>query len=174
MFYIMDARGPCKGHNPGGAMRLTQFTDYALRTLLYLSVQGDRAVPLTEIARSYGVSYNHLVKVAGSLVELGLVASVRGRSGGFRLACAPDQINIGWLVRRTEPDFHLVECFDEETDQCPITPACRLKLVLVEAQASFLTVLDGYTLADFPASPTNRGRLVQLWADRPAATVAAG
>lgn len=147
-------------------MRLTQFSDYSLRIVLYLRVHEDRPVPLAEIARSYGISYHHLVKVAGFLSELGLVTTVRGRTGGFRLAKAPADINVGWLIRRTEPDFHLVECFDRATDTCPITPACRLKGILMEAQRAFLAVLDSYTLADFPATPEHADMLVQLWADR--------
>ena len=82
-------------------MRLTQFSDYALRTLLYLGVHDDQAVPLAEVARSYGISYHHLVKVAGMLAELGLVTSVRGRTGGYRLAVTPAEINIGALIRST-------------------------------------------------------------------------
>jgi Rrf2 family nitric oxide-sensitive transcriptional repressor len=144
-------------------MRLTQFTDYSLRTLLYLGVHSDRLVPVGEVARAYGISYHHLVKVGSLLVDLGLVESTRGRGGGLRLAVAPVEVNVGWLVRRTEPDFHLVECFDREHDTCPITPACMLKNVLHEAQKSFLAPLDRYTLADFLASPERRERLVQLW-----------
>ena len=153
-------------------MRLTQFSDYALRTLLYLRVHEDRAVPLAEVARSYGISYNHLVKVAALLGDLGVVATVRGRAGGYRLAKAPGEINLGWLIRQTEPDFHLVECFDRANDKCSITPACRLKNVLMEATKSFLAVLDRYTLADFPSSPTDGLRLIQLWADRQALSAA--
>lgn len=155
-------------------MRLTQFTDYSLRILLYLRVHQDRPVPLAEIAKSYGISYHHLVKVASLLTDLGLVGSVRGRTGGFQLVREPERINIGWLVRQTEPDFHLVECFDRATDQCPITPACRLRHVLHEAQRAFLDVLDGYTLADFPASAEQSARLVTLWADRHALAVVDG
>ena len=155
-------------------MRLTQFSDYALRTLLYLRVHQDRAVPLAEVARSYGISYHHLVKVAVLLGELGVVATTRGRAGGYRLAKDPADINLGWLIRQTEPDFHLVECFDRATDSCSITPACKLRGVLMEATRSFLAVLDGYTLADFPASAAHGERLVQLWADRHALSVAAG
>jgi Rrf2 family nitric oxide-sensitive transcriptional repressor len=147
-------------------MRLTQFSDYALRTLLYLRVHEERAVPLAEIARSYGISYHHLVKVAALLAEIGVVATVRGRAGGYRLAKDPADINLGWLIRRTEPDFHLVECFDRATDTCPITPACKLRGVLAEAMKSFLDVLDRYTLADFASTPAHGNRLIQLWAER--------
>ena len=99
-------------------------------------------------------------------------ATVRGRAGGYRLAKEPGQINLGWLIRQTEPDFHLVECFDRANDKCSITPACRLKNVLMEATKSFLAVLDRYTLADFPSSPTDGLRLIQLWADRQALSAA--
>ena len=144
-------------------MRLTQFSDYALRTLLYLGVHDDRLVPVAEVARSYGVSHNHLVKVAGMLTELGVVEAVRGRGGGLRLAMEPSQVNVGWIVRRTEPDMNLVECFNKDTDTCPITPACMLKKVLYEARKSFLDTLERYTLEDFLASSDRREALVQLW-----------
>jgi Rrf2 family nitric oxide-sensitive transcriptional repressor len=144
-------------------MRLTQFSDYALRALLYLGANPDRLVSVGEIARSYRISYNHLVKVAGMLVELRLVAAVRGRGGGLRLARPTGEINVGWVVRQTEADFHLVECFDAERDTCPITPACALKNVLEEAQTSFLATLDRYSLADLLATPEHARRLVQIW-----------
>lgn len=146
-------------------MRLTQFSDYALRTLLYLGVHDDRLVPVAEVARSYQISRNHLAKVAAMLSELGVVEAVRGRGGGLRLAVQPEEVGVGWLVRRTEPDLHLVECFDPETDTCPITPACGLRSVLVEARRSFLGTLDRYTLADLLASREREGQLVQLWAN---------
>jgi Rrf2 family transcriptional regulator, nitric oxide-sensitive transcriptional repressor len=144
-------------------MRLTQFSDYALRTLLYLGVHDDRLVPVVEVARSYRISHNHLAKVAGMLTELGVVEAVRGRGGGIRLAVPPGEVSVGWLVRQTEPDLHLVECFDRETDTCPITPACMLRSVLFEARKSFLDTLDRYTLADFLASRGRKQQLVQLW-----------
>lgn len=144
-------------------MRLTQFTDYALRTVLYLGVHDGRLVPLAEIARAYGISYHHLVKVGALLTNLGVVEAVRGRGGGLRLASPPEDINVGWLVRRTEPDFHLVECFDRETDTCPITPACGLRHALFEAQTRFLEALDRYSLAHFLAAPGRQEALIRLW-----------
>jgi len=144
-------------------MRLTQFSDYALRTVLYLGVHDSRLVPLAEVARAYGISYHHLVKVGALLVNLGVVESVRGRGGGLRLALPPEEVNVGWLVRQTEPDFHLVECFDSETDTCPITPACGLRHALLEAKNSFLETLDRYTLKHFLASPGRQKALIQLW-----------
>ncbi len=144
-------------------MRLTLFSDYTLRTLLFLGVHHERLVPLGEIAEAYNVSHNHLVKVSGTLNRLGLVETVRGRGGGLRLAQDPEAINIGWLIRETEPDFHLVECFDRANNTCPITPACMLKHVLFEARDNFLETLDRYTLADFLASPKRRDAFVRLW-----------
>ncbi len=144
-------------------MRLTQFSDYALRTVLYLGAEPGVVVPVARIARAYGISYNHLTKVASLLCELGVVQPVRGRHGGLQLAMAPSDINIGWLIRQTEPDFSLVECFDPRTDTCPITPECRLKSALADALHGFLGVLDQHTLADFLGGATRRDRLVQLW-----------
>jgi Rrf2 family nitric oxide-sensitive transcriptional repressor len=106
------------------------------------------------------VSHHHLVKIVQRLVAEGLVESVRGRGGGLRLGRPPEAINVGALVRLTEPDLELVECFDLRTNTCPIAPACGLKGALEAAQRAFLTVLDGYTLADFGA----RGpALIKLW-----------
>lgn len=149
-------------------MQLTLFSDYALRALIYLGVHRDRLVTVPEIARAYGISQNHLVKVARLLTQLELVEAVRGRGGGLRLAKEPEQINIGEVVRGTEPHFHLVECFDGERDTCPITPACKLKNVLADAQQAFMDHLDGYTLAEFVASKPHRERLIQLWVGKKA------
>ena len=141
-------------------MRLTLFSDYSLRLLLYLAAHQDRTVALAEVASAYGVSQNHLVKVVQKLVARGFVESTRGRGGGLRLACAPETINIGALVRITEPDMDLVECFERRTNTCPIEPACGLKNALQSAQLAFLGALDGYTLADFvPRAPA----LIKLW-----------
>lgn len=144
-------------------MRLTQFSDYALRTVLYLGAHPDQVVPIADVAQSYGISYHHLTKVAARLCALGVTEAVRGRHGGLRLAIAPTALNIGWLVRQTEADFVLVECFDPDTDSCPITPACRLRQVLHDALAQFLSVLDQHTLADFLGSAKRREQLIQLW-----------
>lgn len=128
-------------------MQLTLYTDYALRTLIYLALTNDTAT-ITEIADRYNISRNHLVKVVHNLGKLGYITTTRGRQGGLRLAHAPSKINIGEVVRRTEPNFHLVECFDREKDACAITPGCRLKGVLNEAFHAFTDVLDRYTLED--------------------------
>lgn len=143
-------------------MRLTQFSDYALRLSLYLGAHPDRLVPITDIAESYGISYHHLTKVATMLSDAGVIEAVRGRNGGLRLAMAPSAINIGWLVRQTEPDMSLVECFDH-AEACPITKECRLRKALKDALRAFLQTLDEYTLADFLGNAPQQQRLVQLW-----------
>jgi Rrf2 family nitric oxide-sensitive transcriptional repressor len=127
-------------------MRLTRFTDYALRTLIHLGVQDPRQGSIAEIATAYGISENHLVKVVHHLGRMGLVRTTRGRGGGLRLGKPATEIRIGDLVRATEEDLALVPCF--AGSHCAITPACRLKGVLREALAAFLAVLDRHTLAD--------------------------
>ena len=124
-------------------MRLTRYTDYALRVLLYLGAQPDRICSIAEIARAYGISQNHLMKVAHDLGKAGYVEGVRGRSGGIRLAKPADRIRVGAVVRHTEEGFDLADC-----GSCVIAPACGLSGVLSEALAAFMAVLDRYTLAD--------------------------
>lgn len=124
-------------------MRLTRYTDYAMRVLLFLGSRPDQLCSIAEIARAYAISQNHLMKVVNDLVNAGYLQSVRGRSGGVRLARPPSEINIGALVRHTEDDFDLVGC-----GSCIIAPACGLTCVLDEALQSFLSVLDRYSLAD--------------------------
>jgi Rrf2 family nitric oxide-sensitive transcriptional repressor len=141
-------------------VQLTQFTDYSLRLALYLATHPDRTVTIHEVSAAYGISAHHLKKVTQHLIEHGIVAGVRGRGGGLRLAQPPSAINVGHLVRLTEPHFNMVECFDPDTNTCPIDPACGLKGVLLSARQAFFRVLDGHTLADFlPRAPS----LIQLW-----------
>lgn len=141
-------------------MQLTLFSDYSLRVLLYLAANRNRVVALSEISRAYGVSKHHLVKVMQRLIAEGLVESVRGRSGGLTLAREPSEINIGAVVRKTEPHLDLVECFDAESNRCPIASACGLKLALIRARDAFLCELERHTLADFvPRGPA----LIKLW-----------
>lgn len=132
-------------------MHLTQFSDYALRVAIYLGCHPGGLVSVDQISRAYGISRHHLVKVVQTLTDLGVVEAQRGRGGGMRLARDPAAINVGWLVRQTEPHFNLVECFDQETNRCPIAPACELKGALRRAQQAFLQVLDEYTLDQFLA-----------------------
>jgi Rrf2 family nitric oxide-sensitive transcriptional repressor len=129
-------------------MQLTLYTDYSLRVLLYLGVNPQRMSTITDIAQSYGISRNHLVKVVHNLATQGFIHSTRGRGGGITLARPAAEINIGDVVRHTEVSFDLVECFDRERNTCPIAAACILKSGLYEAQRAFMGVLDRYTLAD--------------------------
>ncbi len=135
-------------------MRLTSFTDYSLRTLLYLAANRDRLVTIQDIADLHVISKNHLMKVVYQLGLAGLVETVRGRNGGLRLGKEPKDINIGALVRTTETDFFMAECFDRATDTCPLTPNCKLKHTLNDATQAFLHVLDQQTLEDMlPPDP---------------------
>ena len=129
-------------------MQLTLYTDYSLRVLLYLGLKPRRMATITDIAQSYGISRNHLVKVVHNLATQGFIHSTRGRGGGITLARPAAEINIGDVVRHTEVNFDLVECFDRERNTCPIAVACILKSALYEAQQAFMSVLDRYSLAD--------------------------
>ncbi|WP_368652665.1 Rrf2 family transcriptional regulator [Ornithinibacillus sp. 4-3] len=131
-------------------MRLTMYTDYSLRVLLYLGVKGQEQLStVQEISDKYQISKNHLTKVTHELGKLGIIETVRGRGGGIRLKLKPEEINIGEVVRKTEDDFYIVECFHCELNKCIITPVCKLKGVLGKALQAFIHVLDQYTLADF-------------------------
>jgi Rrf2 family nitric oxide-sensitive transcriptional repressor len=129
-------------------MRLTQYTDYSLRVLLYLAQQKDEMVTITELADFYKISRNHLVKVVHNLGIKGYIQTTRGKKGGLRLARPAHEIVIGDVVRKVEPDFELLECFNTSTDHCVITNACALKSVLILARDDFLSTLDLYTVAD--------------------------
>jgi Rrf2 family nitric oxide-sensitive transcriptional repressor len=124
-------------------MRLTRYTDYAMRTLLHLAARPEEACPIGAIARAYGISQNHLMKVVNELGRAGFVASQRGRAGGIRLARPAAAINVGAVVRHMEVDFALADC-----PACVIAPACGLSAVLAEALGAFLAVLDRHSLAD--------------------------
>lgn len=142
-------------------MRLTQWTDYTLRVLMYCAASDGRPQPvtITEVADSYGISRSHLTKIVQQLAASGLLETMRGRGGGMRLMRPASEINVGAVVRATETDFTLVECFDAETNQCRLSSHCRLQSVLGQAMHSFFAVLDGYSLADLllanEAQPVN-------------------
>jgi len=129
-------------------MRLTVFTDFSLRVLMYIALQPGRLPTIGEIASSYGISKNHLMKVVYELGVAGYIETVRGKGGGLRLARAPEAINLGEIIRHTEPDMALLPCFEPLCGACVITPACKLKNALQEARDAFMAVLDGYSLAD--------------------------
>ena len=138
-------------------MRLTQWTDYTLRVLMYCAAHQGREQPvtITEIAESHAVSRSHLTKIVHQLGTKGLLETTRGRGGGMRLLKDAKDINVGDVVRQTETDFNMVECFDPLSNQCGLSQNCRLKGLLHEATASYLAVLDGATLEDL-LSPVER------------------
>lgn len=129
-------------------MQLTRYTDYSLRVLVYLCLKKDDSVTITEIAEYYQISRNHLVKVVHHLANLGFIRTTRGKGGGIRIAHPPNEISIGDVVRKTEPNFDIVECFSNKKQSCMVEPICALKGILSDASQSFLDVLDQYTLAD--------------------------
>lgn len=132
-------------------MRLTTFSDYALRVMMYAGTAGDRLITIEETAKVYDISRAHLMKVVNILTKTGYLKGVRGRSGGFTLARSPERINLGAVVRETEPDFALVECF-AAGNRCRVTGPCRLPNILNQALNAFIATLDGYTLADLMLS----------------------
>jgi Rrf2 family nitric oxide-sensitive transcriptional repressor len=124
-------------------MKLTRYSDYAIRVMVHLGVRRDRLSSIAEIARAYDISENHLVKVVEGLAAAWFLEAVRGRKGGLRLNRAPEDVDLGALVRHTECGFELVDCAT-----CPIRRACTLPSILKEATRAFLGVLDRYTVAD--------------------------
>lgn len=130
-------------------MHLTSYTDYSLRLLMYLGAQpSNKLSNIKEISKIYGISNNHLSKIVNELGRKGIVTTIRGRNGGIKLTQAPKDINIGWVVRQTEENLDMAECFNKETNKCIITPSCKLKNVLKEALNAYMKVLDSYTLED--------------------------
>ncbi|WP_018416286.1 Rrf2 family transcriptional regulator [Teredinibacter turnerae] len=133
-------------------MNITRFTDYALRTLIYLGITGEGLVTIKDVSESYGISKNHLMKVVQELSAEGYVEAVRGKNGGIRLNSAPNTINVGELVRKFEQESTLVECFGTN-NQCVITPACELKRMFAAAMDQFFVYLEQFTLADLLGEP---------------------
>lgn len=129
-------------------MQLTVFTDYGLRSLMYLAANPERLCSVKEIAEHYGISRNHLVKVVHRLAQLEYIVSTKGKGGGVCLAQAPEALKLGDLVRALEPNMNMVECFDRETNTCRIVSACQLKHFLSDASQAFIDQLNKHTLAD--------------------------
>lgn len=137
-------------------MRLTRYTDFSLRVLIYLALRPDHLATIEEISEAYGISRAHLMKVVHRLGQGGFVETTRGRGGGLRLAREAERITVGEVVRHSEERMDLVECFDPETNTCRIAPACVLQGVLGEALDAFLGILDACTLADLVARRRSR------------------
>lgn len=131
-------------------MRVTQYTDFSLRVLIYLGVAGDQLSTIQEISDAYHISRNHLMKVVQQLAREGYVESIRGQGGGLRLKRPPRDIRLGQLIKDMEPDLGLVECF-RPCNQCVITPICTLPNMLNNALSAFMSELDEYSLGDLLA-----------------------
>lgn len=135
-------------------MRLAEYTDYTLRVLMYCAARPQQLVTISELADRHGVSRNHLMKIVTDLGRLGMLETTRGRGGGLRLLKDPASIRIGDVVRASETDFRLVECFDPQTSRCSLTASCRLKGLFDAALRAYFKELDGMTLADIVGPPS--------------------
>lgn len=133
-------------------MRLTDYTDYTLRVLMFCATHPERSVTIAELAQGYAISKNHLMKIVNDLARQGLLQTTRGRGGGLRLLKPASEIRIGDVVRQSETDFRLVECFDTDHNTCTLTGYCMLKQVIKKAEQSFLAELDRVTLAEITAA----------------------
>lgn len=147
-------------------MKLTAFSDYTLRVLMFLALNRTRLATIPEIAAAYDISENHLMKVVHQLARSGVIESVRGKGGGIRLAREPEDIRLGGIVRGSEGSGPIVECLSNEARACRIAPGCRLAAILVRAFDALYESLDEYTLADLVREP---GELDALLAHKPAA-----
>lgn len=157
MLSILQVEGNILFASLGLFMRLTEYTDYCLRVLMYCAAHPDRLVTIGELAEHHQVSKNHLMKVVNDLARQGVVETTRGRGGGLRLLQAADEIRVGAVVRAAETDFRLVECFDAASNTCTLSPECRLKQVFDSALQAYFGELDKVTLADIttPAVSTS-------------------
>lgn len=141
-------------------MKLSLFTDYSLRVLMFAALKRE-TFSLSEVAEAYDISRHHLVKVVNYLAKLGYLETRRGRGGGIALGMKPEDIRIGMVVRRTEDTPFIVECFDKQHNTCPINGSCRLKGALAQAVNAFYETLDRHTLSDLVAG-TDGTRLTRI------------
>lgn len=133
-------------------MRLTSYTNYALRTLQLAALRAPALVRVDDVVKVHGLARPHIVKIVHELGKAGLIETQRGRGGGFRLARAPEDITVGEVVRLTEGPLDLVECFNRETNTCPLIGICKLSTTFAQATRAFLDVLDGVTVADIASN----------------------
>lgn len=150
-------------------MRLTQQTSYSIRVLLYCAANTSDNSRIRDIAATYGISELHLFKIMHVLVESGFVETIRGRNGGIRLARPASEISIGAVVRATESNFYLTDCFDQTNRDCPLVDACGVNRILSEALAAFFSVLDRYTIADVAHDRSQLRGLLELAVEPPPA-----
>lgn len=153
-------------------MKLTAFTDYSLRVLIYLAADPDRRATIAEICRAFDIKENHLTKVVHHLGKRGWVATTRGKGGGLVLAKAASEICVGHVVRDTEGQAAPAECFGQEESSCAIVSCCRLKGVLAEAVKAFYAVLDRYTLADITRNPRELAGILHIHRPQAATAIA--
>jgi len=137
-------------------MRLAEYTDYSLRVLMYCAANPQRLVTIAELAEKHQLSKNHLMKIVNDLARQGVIQTTRGRGGGLRLLRDPADIRVGEVVRNSETDFRLVECFDRSTNTCVLTPSCRLQGLFDAALRAWFRELDAATLADISAPVPKR------------------
>ena len=149
-------------------MRLTLHTDYALRLLTLLAIEPDELHTIATVAKRYGISRNHMMKVAQTMIQAGFVTSVRGRHGGLKLAKKPAEIVLGAVVRKTEEDISLVGCFERNRNPCVLEAACGMRKPLHQALAAFFATLDSYTLADVVRNPSRLRRMRHILKSPPA------
>lgn len=140
-------------------MRITRFSDYSLRVLIYLGAK-DAKASIAEISVAFNISKNHLMKAVHNLVKLGYVGSIRGKAGGIFLSRTAKSIKLGDIIQQLEPDMDMAECFNKESGSCTISPVCRLKGIFWEATESFLKTLNQYTLADLIQNKKDLSRLI--------------
>lgn len=143
-------------------MKLTAFSNFALRTLMYTALKNGEPASIYDISKAYGISGNHLKKAAAEMVAHGYLKAIQGRYGGYLLAKKPEDIVIGDVVRITEGNLELVECFNSDTNTCPLISVCRLSRLFRKALKAFLDVLDEVTLADMIARPNELKPLLNI------------
>ncbi len=142
-------------------MQLTQFTDYSLRSLIYIALKKNTC-NINDIAKAYAISNNHLLKIIHNLSRLEMIQTTRGKNGGIRLAVNPAEVNLSELILKLESHFDLVPCFNQEKANCCIAPVCKLKKILFEAKKAFFDVLSQYSLADILQNESALGQLLNL------------
>lgn len=143
-------------------MEVSSHADFSYRVLMYLALSGTKLVQVRTISEAYGISENHIMKVAQKLAKFGYVEAVRGRHGGIFLAKSPDKINLGQVFREMEPSLKLLECFNLKTNHCPIVNSCELKNTFKQALDSFLNVLDQKTLDQVLKKPKELQKILEI------------